>query len=405
MDMDVYDKYLSDAIITLAVYDLAHIKGSNSRFRTLALRWRAKYGIMGFIGDFLLSFVPDIQIIKFLDRITKERVQTFQKIIGLENHKTVEKTDEILETIYKKGIVKLDFVVHEEDIAEINKFLDVQPQYPHHVMTSHLHKAANVEEVRQTPEPKTSFAMESVVKCPHVLEIINNPLLLSLAQKKLGCVPTVFQVNIFNNLKPASDDQKIMLDLDVFHRDVESINSMTAFMLLSDVDDPKDGAHVHISGTHIHENRSTKTRIFQNLFSYLRYKMSPKKFNKGSFNKTSFYGRQAASATLQSIPDEKFNIVTGKAGTIFVCDSQGIHMGAFPVQKDRRLLWIRYGYIEGSFYDQIILKNLHEKMHPESYKCVTQTKTHCYTNRMFLRGSANFPDFSEGINKLRSLST
>jgi hypothetical protein len=136
--------------------------------------------------------------------------------------------------------------------------------------------------------------MTSVVTAPHFWEFALA--LLPQAAAYLGTVPHLYSMNAF--WTRASDDLP-MRDLQTWHRDYDDEKFLALFVYGTDVMGPDAGPHMFQKGTH------------------------------------------------ESAESGEVEIIYGPAGTAFLADTRGLHVGMKPTSPDPRLiLWARYGVSE-----------------------------------------------------------
>lgn len=154
--------------------------------------------------------------------------------------------------------------------------------------------------------PQASYSMATLLSCPEIFEIANDPDTLSLARTYLGCRPTIASIGVrwsFTNGKAKGQAQN-------FHRDLDDWRSLKYFVYLTDVA-PDTGPHLYVKGSH-------KTP--------LRFRAKPYSEREISDN----YGGSAVE------------MVSGPAGHAFMADTLGIHCGAPPRSGPRLILQIQY---------------------------------------------------------------
>lgn len=150
------------------------------------------------------------------------------------------------------------------------------------------------------------YAFETVVNCPHVLQVANNPQLVGLAKATLGFAPTITGLSLRWTFPNASEPDAVQS----FHRDCE-VGSIKILIYLTDVDF-QTGPHTYIKGSH-------NDRI------PIRLKVSP-------------------DAEVNRMYKSSLTIL-GPAGTTLAIDTKGLHKGAKPVTKPRLLLGIQYSLL------------------------------------------------------------
>jgi hypothetical protein len=163
--------------------------------------------------------------------------------------------------------------------------------------------------VAQVQTTIADVPLETVLNCPHVLELANSSILIGLARSYLGCMPTISTMGIRWSF-PGSDDS---VQTQHFHRDPDDWRFFKFFLYLSDVDS-KSGPHIYVKGTHRQAGTLRVRRI-----------------NLGDLKR-----RYGADAIIS---------VTGPRGTSFVADTYGIHAGPVPISRPRLLLEVGYSIL------------------------------------------------------------
>jgi hypothetical protein len=154
-----------------------------------------------------------------------------------------------------------------------------------------------------------AYPLDTVLTCPHVLELVNHPAALRLAAGYLGCAPTVSSIGIRWSLPGAGGGEATQR----FHRDPDDWRFLKLFVYLTDVDE-ESGPHMYVVGSH---RRAAPLRAR----SYTREEIERR------------YGR------------EGIRIVTGRRGTVFAADTYGIHQGAPPRSGPRLILQVQYSLL------------------------------------------------------------
>ena len=163
----------------------------------------------------------------------------------------------------------------------------------------------------QVPSDVTiaDYSLATVLSCPLIMALINDPEVLSLAGAYLGCCPTLSSVGLrwsFPSRSKAADVQR-------FHRDPDDWRFVKLFVYLTDVDE-NSGPHVYVQGSH-RSDLQMRARPYD--LAYIEGK----------------YGKSAATAVL------------GQKGTAFMADTLGIHMGRPPVDRPRLMLIAQYSLL------------------------------------------------------------
>jgi hypothetical protein len=235
-----------------------------------------------------LELCDDLSIYKTMEN----RVKYTEKITKIVNDR-VPKLDStfdlnILQTVKNEGYCVVENFISQETINKITEFTYDLKGYQFHVPT----RAYN-----QIPEKFTdnlswnvcSYRMNQIFKNKQILDLMLNPEVVSLAQKYIGCLPTITAVNLW-----WSKYNGETFHTQNIHRDYDDFRFIAFFIYLSDVDDD-NGPHVYYKKTH-----------------------------EGSDDMS-----------------EKV-VVKGKAGTAIFGDTYALHHGQ-PLNAGKRLIfWTRY---------------------------------------------------------------
>ncbi|WP_052403006.1 hypothetical protein [Muricoccus aerilatus] len=154
-----------------------------------------------------------------------------------------------------------------------------------------------------------SYPLATVIGCPGLLEAINAPSILHLATEYLGCKPTISSLGVRWSLPAAPRPESTQL----FHRDPDDWRFLKLFVYLTDVG-PEAGPDVYVRGSHL---------------TSARFRVKP--YQRNALERK--YGPQSV------------HTITGAAGTAFVADTHGIHMGMPPAGAPRLILQVQYSIL------------------------------------------------------------
>ncbi len=143
----------------------------------------------------------------------------------------------------------------------------------------------------------------SVISCPHVLDIANDPSVLSVMEAIFGCKPTIGYMTAWWSVPT---DDRIPRHAENFHRDVDDLNFIKLFVYLTDVAE-ENGPHEYIRGSHIDGRLSRIQRYSDNQI-------------------------------LETFGTDRLVRFIGAAGSAFLENTYGLHRGQ-PVQAGRRLIF------------------------------------------------------------------
>jgi len=143
---------------------------------------------------------------------------------------------------------------------------------------------------------------QGVVTCPHLLDIANNPKVLSIVEGAFGCKPTIGLMMAWWSM-PTADRKARHAQL--FHRDYDDVDFLKLFIYLNDVD-TENGPHEFVRGS----------------------QLSPKL--RGT-------GRYSDEEVAAAFPPEQIVSFKGPASSAFFVNTTGLHRG-LNVQKGTRLI-------------------------------------------------------------------
>ena len=186
---------------------------------------------------------------------------------------------DMIDALRRDGIVELPPMIGVEDMR---KALEGCQTYHGHV------KGASV--AKRQDGNSTCWAPEDILKAPHFFEFALQ--FRFLAKDYLEQDPLLYSVNAFTTY-PISGPMNP--DIQDWHRDKDDTKFLALFVYLSDVLRDEDGAHYYQVGTHTGSG------------------IGPLK------------------------------TILGPAGTAFIADGRGLHMGVRPHSAPRTLAWARYG--------------------------------------------------------------
>ena len=158
------------------------------------------------------------------------------------------------------------------------------------------------------------YPLETVVNCPHVLDLANRPDMLALAAGYLGYTPIITLMGLRWSFP--LDGAAADADVQHFHRDVEP-GSIKLLVYLTDVD--------HNAGPHHYVPRSHLDRMPLRMQRYADPEVLRR--HGGSIG------------------------ITGPAGTAIAIDNKGIHKGVPPRARPRLLLVIQYSLLPCLMYE------------------------------------------------------
>ena len=218
--------------------------------------------------------------------------------------------DEILTTSNKKHITELSnfgylenpIVIDSSKADKIKLFLDSK--------LMHEPEAQNNNYFLLNDKPYGSkrgfYQCEDVVLAPHVLDIANDPILLSIAHNYFGAIPIIDYIGSWWSF-PSKD----LALTQSFHRDIDTLNSLKFFVYLTDVDSTS-GPHVYVRSSHNSDLNTIKDKMHHD------------------------------NEIIKEFSDKNLISLEGPKGYTFIADTFGFHKGLAPKSNNRLVLQIIY---------------------------------------------------------------
>lgn len=168
--------------------------------------------------------------------------------------------------------------------------------------------------LEKAPDESNNVHVVDVELIPEVVEIANDPTVLAIVSRYLGCKPTIDDILAWWSLpnRPAPYEEQF------FHRDQDSIRFVKLFIYLSDVTE-KDGPHTFVRRSHRSNALLDSGRRFTD------------------------------DEVLAQVPADAIIEFTGPFGTTFLEDTFGLHKGRMPTTGTRLILQVRYTMLPSAF--------------------------------------------------------
>jgi hypothetical protein len=216
-----------------------------------------------------------------------------------------EHVPEKAETLDREGFVMLPELLTAQQIDEVKDFLRGQPCF------DRWRKDQGSFVVEKAPESchVADYLQPVILQCPHLFELANDPRVLAVVQRVLGCRPTLSQMNLWWSLAGHDNPEQA----EFYHRDVDEWRFIKLFMYLTDVTETS-GPHTFMRGTH----RQPK------LLPIRRYQ---------------------DEEVHDAFGADKEIVFTGKAGTAFLENTFGFHKGRMPVTGTRLIFSAQYSLL------------------------------------------------------------
>lgn len=223
-------------------------------------------------------------------------------------------------TLSTAGVVRLEPLT-KASARQIREHLMSQPAYP-----GAAPNGSERVDAREITEGHASWDIEVLLDHQPLIKIANDPHALAVVQEYLGATPIIIGYNAWYSCADALPPS----DAQLFHRDADDFRFVKMFVYLTDVG-PEDGPHVFVNGSH-DTARLAKVRARMN-----------KKWPKGDFDQWYFRTLRKREDMVAEVFGDQSIALTGPAGTRFVEDTTGMHLGMPPRKKGRLLFQVQYG--------------------------------------------------------------
>lgn len=227
----------------------------------------------------------------------------------------------------REGIITLDdCALTKKQIEDINSYFSKKKVFNSWVYI-YSNKIPYEVEVLRRESPIGSYRSDDTINAPHLLDLALNPKILGIVEKYLGCTPTIYSMNSWRYFPghPIAGPQN-------FHRDIDDYKFLALFVFLSDVKGGDAGGQFqHIRRTH--DEAEVAKMLSGNTLAANEF--FPPKLKNHGYQNSDFY---------RKIFSDHIVDFSGRAGSVFLADTFGLHRGVPPQFDDRFVCWIRYGY-------------------------------------------------------------
>jgi hypothetical protein len=266
--------------------------------------------------DYIFTNFNAIKYVSWLVTLLKPKYK-IKKSSGFLGQLSNKDVDDICEILNKDGC----YVLNEKiPLTIVNEILNYAKGLP-------LNYLKSTESKIEYSKDTISFEMSKdksirfepvdisvISSCPHLIDLTKDPNFLHIANNYLGTKPILDLIlfwwsTSFQELN-VSDSERIGLKnaaAQMYHFDMDRLKFLKFFIYLTDVDE-FNGPHMYVKKTH---NKCPK---------YIR--------NDGRYS-DSFIEENACNDIVE---------ITGKAGTIIIADTRGIHKGK-ELEKGERLIF------------------------------------------------------------------
>lgn len=207
---------------------------------------------------------------------------------------------DVLENLTIDGIASSDGLSPTK-ISDVKQHLAQCPVYNAHVVAKATEPPMSLAEASLRRRlPMFCHQMHDLLRAPHFLEHALDTYDIAKSYFS-GEPPVLYSVNAFYTLP---DPKESYLDTHGWHRDEDDRRQLVLFVFGNDVG--PDAAHLYQRGSHVVPDNEL--------------------------------ARDFRAPPASVVVD-----VHGRAGTSFVADTRGLHMGRRPQSNGRMLLWARWG--------------------------------------------------------------
>lgn len=244
--------------------------------------------------------------------------------------------DGIVDRLQEEGYCALAELLSPEQVAAVVAHFRSRPCFNAHTHAKSDGIARRLGEGAETFH-YGCYALADVVDAPHLIELANDPRMLAIAGRYLGCTPTLYSLNAWWSFpgfgRPAIVSQS-------FHRDLDDFRFCTLFLYLTDVDE-RGGPHVYVRRTHRVDllerelEEATRADVLEGIPPAIRQRVS-----EGALVRGEGYGLDPA---INRLFGHRTDMIAASAGSGLIADTYGFHMGLPPERGPRLIFWARYG--------------------------------------------------------------
>ena len=263
---------------------------------------------------------------------------------------------ETLMHLREKGWVRLPSLP-DEVWMPIRDAILKEPTY--HYRDAHFERPLSLAEAR-TSENVAMLATPTLLKIPEIKDLVNNREVIALVAAYLGCVPFLLFPTAWWSFATATEAKNAQL----FHFDLDDLKFCKLFIYLTDVD-TETGPHVYMESTHtsqfILEAAAKSPDGEEEFLDWYRKEL-----------------RKPDQEVIDRVGREPL-LITGKAGSMFIVDTKGLHKGQLPVADDRLVCQFTYGVTPN-----LVGHPVEALQPPDTSMPMRERKIYRYMNRMFL---------------------
>ena len=232
-------------------------------------------------------------------------------------------TEQVHTKLNGDGIVTLGEKLNISQLEDIWTYLKDKSCRDSHYFHQTSGQLSSVDDIRSRGSHYASYSRVTILNCPHLLDLCNDPAVISLIGSYLGCVPTLSGINLFWTFATPESG-----NVSVFHRDQNGFRSVSMYVFLTEVDSDS-GPHQYVRSSADHETCREVLNEGTNK----------------SVDVDQFFSPPWASDMVEEVFGQRVTTVEGVPGTTFLTDAYGLHRGVLPKKQDRLLFYAVYSLI------------------------------------------------------------
>jgi tetratricopeptide (TPR) repeat protein len=199
--------------------------------------------------------------------------------------------------------------------------------------------------------PFGSYTLGDILNAPHLLDLVNDPLILSIAAAHLGCTPSLYALNVWWSFSQADEEPQ---SSQVFHRDLDDYKFCAVINYLTDVEN-SNGPHEYIRQTHrpdliesLFEQKGKPRVTFAKGDQTATFDLAPSNLFVG--------GGHGLDPLYTDVFSDQIDVFLGKKGDAFIINPYGLHRGRILTKGRRLAFWARYGMGANAAYKSDLTK-------------------------------------------------
>lgn len=246
------------------------------------------------------------------------------------DHETNDDAVALGEALRCDGCAALGPLFSEEEAAEIRAYFQRTPAWPGHSKGMKMTAASCAWDDPPPGQAQSCYDQADILAAPYLMGLLQDKTLQAAAHYYLGATPTLYGVNAFWSLPHRAPP---VYNTQTGHRDLEMLKTFSLFVLLTPQPTAQDGAHIYLPGSH-------HPQAWRERLAAAGERLDPGEIS------AQFKVRGSDLLTYNALHERFGRIFCGPAGTAFVTDPYGLHLGLPPLTAPRLVLWMRWGLHE-----------------------------------------------------------